>query len=89
MIYLLGLIFLERFSFVELTEMRQKDDLKFAVQLNNFANSTLTEEDNALFLSRRFGKESRNNLPPKATHLFNTNASVNAHNESVLNVDSL
>ena len=42
--------------------------------------------DNGLFLSRQFGKESLNNLPPKAIHLFSTNARVNAHNESVLNV---
>ena len=74
------------FSFVELTEiMTQKDDQKFAVALNNFANCTLTEEDSGLFLSRQFGKESLNNLPPKAIHLFSTNACVNAHNDSVLN----
>ena len=84
---LVGPYLWEKFSFVELTEiMRQKDDQKFAVALNNFANCTLTEEDNGLFLSRQFGKESLNNLPPKAIHLFSTNASVNAHNESVLNV---
>ena len=84
---LVGPYLLEKFSFVELTEiMRQKDDQKFAIALNNFANCTLTEEDNGLFLSRQFGKESLNNLPPKAIHLFSTNASVNAHNESVLNV---
>ena len=65
--------------------MRQKDDQKFAVALNNFANYTLPEEDNGLFLSRQFGKESLNNLPPKAIRLFSTNSSVNAHNESVLN----
>ena len=53
--------------------------------MNNFANCTLTEEDNGLFLSRQFGKESLNNLPPKVTHLFSTNASVKAHNDSVLN----
>ena len=83
---LVGPYLWEKFSFVELTEiMRQKDDQKFAVALNNFANCTLTEEDNGLFLSRHFGKESLNNLPPKAIHLFSTNVSVNAHNESVLN----
>ena len=83
---LVGPYLWEKFSFVELTEiMRQKDDQKFAVALNNFANCTLTEEDNGLFLSRQFRKESLNNLPPKAIHLFSTNASVNTHNESVLN----
>ena len=37
--------------------MRQKDDQKLAVALNNFANCTLTEEDSGLSLSRQFGKE--------------------------------
>ena len=37
------------------------------------------------FSSAEFRKELLNNLPPKAIHLFSTNASVNAHNESVLN----
>ena len=56
---LVGPYLWEKFSFVELTEiMRQKDDQKFAVASNNFANCTLTEEDNVLFLSRQFGKES-------------------------------
>ena len=41
---LVGPYLWEKFSFVELTEiMRQKDDQKFAVALNNFANCTLTE----------------------------------------------
>ena len=83
---LVGPYLWEKFSFAELTEiMRQKDDPKFAVALNNYANCRLTEEDNDIFFSRQFGKESLNNLPPRAIHSFGTNASVNAHNESVLN----
>ena len=36
---LVGPYFWEKFSFIELTEiMRQKDDQKFALALNNFAN---------------------------------------------------
>ena len=77
---------MEKFSFVELTEIiRQEDDQRFVVALNNFANCTLAEEDNGICLSRQFMKESLNNLPTKAIHLFSTNASVNAHKESVLN----
>ena len=44
---------LGEFLFVELTEiMRQKDDQKFALALNNFANCCLTEDDINLFTSR-------------------------------------
>ena len=66
--------------------MRQKDDQKFAMALNNFANCTLTDEDLYLLNGRQIVKESFHILPPKAIHLFGTNASVNVHNESVLNV---
>ena len=65
--------------------MRPKDDQKFAIALNNFANCRLTDEDIRLFLSRQIEKESFITLPPKAIYLFSTNASVNAHSESVLN----
>ena len=65
--------------------MRQKEDQKFAVALNNFANCTLTEDDSGPFFSRQFGKESLNDFPPKTIHLFSTNACVSLHNESVLN----
>ena len=65
--------------------MRQKDDQKFALALNNFANCCLTEDDIILFTSRIIQKDSYDNLPIKSIHLFSTNASVNAHNETVLN----
>ena len=82
---LVGPYLWEKFSFIELTEiMRQKDYQKFALALNNFANCCLTEEDINLFTSRIIQRGSYENLPIKSIHLFNTNVSVNAHNETVL-----
>ena len=66
--------------------MRQKDDQRFAMSLINFANCTLTDEDINLLNGRIIERESFDKLPPKAIHLFGTNASVDVHNESVLNV---
>ena len=83
---LVGPYLLEKFSFIELTEiMRQRDDQNFARALNNFANCGMSEKDIDLFMSRIIGKDSIENLPIKSIHLFSTNASVNAHNETVLN----
>ena len=83
---LVGPYLWEKFSFVELTEiMRQKDDLNFARALTNFANCCLTEDCINLFTNRIIQKDSIENLPIKCIHLFSTNASVNAHNETVLN----
>ena len=83
---LIGPYLWDKFSFIELTEiMRQKDDQKFALALNNFANCCLTKDDIILFTSRIIQKDSYENLPIKSIHLFSTNASVNAHNETVLN----
>ena len=65
--------------------MRQKDDQKFALALNNFAICCLTSDDINLFSSRILQKGSYENLPKRSIHLFSTNASVNAHNEIVLN----
>ena len=83
---LVGPYLSEKFSFVELTGiMRQKDDLNFARALNNFANCCLTEDCINLFTSRIMQKDFVENLPIKSIHLFGTHASVNAHNETVLN----
>ena len=66
--------------------MRQKDDQKFALALNNLANCCLTEDDIIIITSRIIQKDSYENLPIKFIHLFSTNASVNnTHNETVLN----
>ena len=83
---LVGPYLWEKFSFIELTEiMRQRGDQNFARALNNFANCCMSENDIDLFMSRIIGKDSIENLPIKSIHLFSTNASVNAHNETVLN----
>ena len=83
---LVGPYLWEKLSFIELTEiMRQRDDQNFARALNNFANCCMGENDIDLFMSRIIGKDSIENLPIKSIHLFSTNASVNAHNETVLN----
>ena len=83
---LVGPYLWEKFSFIELTEiMRQRDDQNFARALNNFANCCMSENDIDLFMSRIIGKDSIENLPIKSIHLFSTNASVNAHYETVLN----
>ena len=82
---LVGPYLWEKFSFVELIEiMRQKDDQNFATALNYFANSCLNEDDITLFSNRIIKKDYKANLPIKAIHLFSTNASVNTHNEGVL-----
>ena len=65
--------------------MTQSDDQNFSITLNNFANCCMSENDIDLFMSRIIGKDSIENLPIKSIHLFSTNASVNAHNETVLN----
>ena len=38
-----------------------------------------------IFTSRIIQRDFYENLPIKSIHLFSTNASVNAHNETVLN----
>ncbi|KAJ8048374.1 ATP-dependent DNA helicase PIF1 [Holothuria leucospilota] len=75
------------FTAFELTEiMRQKDDQQFAQLLNRLREGKQTQEDLALLKTRQVPPES---IPSHATHLFQTNAKVNAHNEqmfSLLNV---
>ena len=58
--------------------MRQKDDQNFARVLNNFANCCISENDINLFTSRIIHKDSYEDLPIKAIHLFRTSASLNA-----------
>ena len=65
--------------------MRQKNDQNFARALNNFTSCCISENDIDLFMSRIIRKDSNENLPIKSIHLFSTNASVNGHNETVLN----
>ncbi|KAJ8049090.1 ATP-dependent DNA helicase pfh1 [Holothuria leucospilota] len=72
------------FTAFELTEiMRQKDDQKFAELLNRLREGKQTQEDLALLKTREVPPES---IPSYATHLFQTNAKVNAHNEQMFSL---
>ena len=69
------------FTIAELTEiMRQKDDVAFANVLNRLRTKTraqtLSDEDIATLKSR----SDRNDIPPKALHVFATNKQVDDHN---------
>lgn len=75
------------FRYFELTEvMHQKDDLSFAVALNNLDIGTLTDNDIKMFMSRI---NSITNVPHEAIHLFVTNQEVDHFNNIKLNsIDS-
>lgn len=73
------------FTLFELTDiMRQKDDRQFAELLNRLREGKHTELDIDCLKERLLhtarGDE---NYPMETTHLFTTNASVNAHNNSM------
>lgn len=76
------------FKFFELTQiMRQREDLDFAVALNNMRNNSMTEEDRRLFRSRevvRWHPNRRNEIPADTLHLFRSNAQVNLYNQQAL-----
>ncbi|KAJ8025727.1 ATP-dependent DNA helicase PIF1 [Holothuria leucospilota] len=74
----------ELFTAFELTEiMRQKDDQRFAEMLNRLREGKQTEEDLMCLKTREVPPES---IPSHATHLFQTNAKVNAHNEKMFSL---
>ena len=73
------------FTLFELTDiMRQKDDKQFAELLNRLREGKHFEQD-IQCLKRRLldTAPGRENYPMETTHLFTTNASVNAHNNSM------
>jgi len=76
----------EQFFLFELTKiMRQQDDLKFALALNNMASGEMTQDDISLINQRTYSSQS--GLPPEtsdAIHLFATNKEVDAHNSFIL-----
>ena len=75
----------ENFTLFELTEiMRQKDDREFAELLNRLREGKHSEDDVAI-LEQRLLKV-RHNYPMKMTHLFTTNASVDAHNNTLYTI---
>jgi len=77
---IIGNILWELFQMFELTEvMRQKEDLDFAVALNNMAKGQMTETDITLIRSRQI---TNGLIPPRdAIRLFWTNVECNIYNK--------
>lgn len=75
----------ELFSMFELTEiMRQKDDHQFAELLNRLREGKHSQDDIANLKVRLLHlKPGQEHYPMNTTHLFTTNASVNAHNNAL------
>ena len=69
----------------ELTEiMRQKDDKAFAELLNRLREGNQSDNDIAVLKQRLTTVSPGNgNYPMNITHLFSTNASVDAHNNAL------
>jgi len=78
-------IWQDYFTFFELTEiMRQKDDKQFAELLNRLREGKHSEDDIAILKQRLLTvKRLEDNYPMSVTHLFTTNASVDAYNNAV------
>ena len=71
-------------KYYELTEiMRQKEDQLFAHALNRLSIGIHTEEDEKMFRSRLFAKDSPD-LPIGATRLFQLNKQVDSYNQKIL-----
>ena len=72
------------FTSYELTEiMRQKDDQTFAQLLNRLREGIHTTGDLTVLEARRFAAQE---VPQNATHLFQTNNLVNAHNNAMFDM---
>jgi PIF1-like helicase/Helitron helicase-like domain at N-terminus/UvrD-like helicase C-terminal domain len=79
--YLAGSPLWQQVKLYELTQiMRQKDDLTFAIALNNLGTGQLTEVDIALFKSRCIANLD-GLVPEDAIRLFRTNYMVDTYNE--------
>ena len=78
-------IWTQYFTVFELTEiMRQKDDKQFAELLNRLREGKHSDDDIAILKQRLLNVTRENdNYPINATHLFTTNASVDAHNNAL------
>ncbi|XP_068712755.1 uncharacterized protein [Montipora foliosa] len=74
-----------RFMLFELTEiMRQKDDKAFAELLNRLREGKQSDNGEAVLKQRLVSVRPENgNYPMNMTHLFSTNASVDAHNNAL------
>ena len=78
-------IWTEYFTLFELTEiMRQKDDKQFAELLNRLREGKHSDDDIAILKQRLLNVTPENdNYPINKTHLFTTNASVDAQNNAL------
>ena len=78
-------IWTDRFMHFELTEiMRQKDDKSFAELRNRLREGKQSDDDIAVLKQRLVSVGPENgNYPMNKTHLFSTNASVDAHNNAL------
>ena len=81
-------IWTENFTLFELTEiMRQKDDREFAELLNRLREGKHSEDDVAILEQRLLKvRPHEDNYPMNMTHLFTTNASVDAHNNALYTI---
>ena len=78
-------IWTQDFTLFDLTDiMRQKDDRQFAELLNRLREGNHTDADLDVLKERRINvKPGEETYPMNMTHLFTTNASVNAHNSAL------
>ena len=78
-------IWTEYFTLFELTEiMRQKDDKEFAQLLNRLREGSHSENDISILKQRLLNvRPEQGYYPMNMTHLFTTNASVDAHNNAL------
>ena len=78
-------IWTEYFTLFELTEiMRQKDDKEFAQLLNRLREGNQSENDISILKQRLLNvRPEQGYYPMNMTHLFTTNASVDAHNNAL------
>ncbi|GBN02717.1 hypothetical protein AVEN_206628-1 [Araneus ventricosus] len=76
----------ELFHSYYLTEiMRQKDDQKLAVALNNLAKGVLNETEIKTFKDREVDASA---IPRKAIRFFRSNAKVDAFNDKIIQLDN-
>ncbi|KAJ8030293.1 ATP-dependent DNA helicase PIF1 [Holothuria leucospilota] len=72
------------FRAYDLTEiMRRKDDQAFAQLLNRLREGNQTSDDITVLKARQFSVDE---VPKEATHLFQTNDQVNAHNDKMFHL---
>lgn len=77
-------IWTEYFTLFELTEiMRQKEDKQFAELLNCLREGKHSDDDIAILKRLLNVTPESDNYPINTTHLFTTNASVDAHNNAL------